>query len=206
MNQIYLTNQEILSQRNKQKLICAIEYALAMMRTEFSLMTTITYRKYHPAKSNHLNLRQIPTDYLINQNDNTTLRKFIDREFFRNAKNSNIKYFFAIEKTYDNRYHNHMLMSLPDEDLVKDKYTVLLQNSPIATTKYVIKSKSRKMFRFADVKIDEIYETEPLLQYLTKEITRYANTDCVDFMNTDLPKMLQINSPKTQIRIRHCHQ
>ena len=172
------------------------------MGSEFSLMTTITYKKYHPAKSHHLNLRKIHTDYLFNQNDNTTLRKFIDREFFRNANNSNIRYFFAIEKTYDNRYHNHMLMTLPDKDLVRGKFSLPLQNNPIATAKYVIKSKSRKMYRFADVKIDEIYEKEPLQQYLTKEITRYSNTNCVDFLNSDFPKMLNMNTPFPYIRHR----
>ena len=82
-------------------------------------------------------------------------------------------------------------MTLPDADLVTDKYSLMLQNNPIATAKYVIKSKCRKMFRFADVKIDDIYDTEPLQQYLTKEITRHSNTDCVDFLNSDFPKMLK---------------
>ena len=127
-----------------------LQIFLDLLTTDYILFSTQTYGSYI-----EFNKYPFYENYFVVYRDNRMLRRLIDGEFYRNNKNSTIKYFFVVHQgvtkyVHDksNRLHSHMLMSTPDYRHVKNKHKVDLKSCPYRTMNHVVNRCLTKYQRF----------------------------------------------------------
>ena len=179
-----------------------LQIFLDLLTTDYTLFSTQTYGSY-------IEFAKYPfyENYFVVYRDNRMLRRLIDGEFYRNNKNSTIKYFFVVHQgatkyvhAKSNRLHSHMLMSTPDYRHVKNKYKVDLKSRPYRTMNHVVNKCLTKYKRFGRTDVRSTFDVESLKGYLTREISLNDNWYCLDFLNSDLPRLPELQNPLLQFK------
>jgi len=167
------------------------QYFMNSSVRQFFMYSVITYnpKSYFP-------LYDREECYYRVRDDICELKKRINRNLFPQERHSNLKFIFTIEETP--HYHFNMLMTEPDVNLIRNKYT---ENFNFTKVKTEIERQLFKFRRFKYFRIKKTFSDDLtyLKKYITKEINERNNHFCLDYENSDF---LRYEDEITHLRLR----